>query len=195
MKQHMISSSPDRHTFQKEKYIKRCREEGRDLDDPNVQAVLQFYDNARDQAEQHAQDPEWQKYNLEFDLRVTDWIIAKTRDSRVYAQNLYAALCNNQFQKQEVWPILKDQVWSCSWRYAGGIVADMRGKGDYIDWYCSGIRDTRPLEQSEWDMLSQEQQEFHLESLAYVGESTVTDDVREDLACLGWSVIPESDSN
>ena len=195
MKQHMISSSPDRYTFQKEKYIKRCREEGRDLDDPNVQAVLQFYDHARDQAEQHAQDPEWQKHNLEFDLRVTDWIIAKVRDSRAYAQNLYAALCNNQFQKQEVWPILKDQVWSCSWRYAGGIVADMRGRGDYIDWYCSGIRDATPMEQSEWNMLSQEQQEFHLESLAYVGESTVTDDIREDLARLGWSVCQEVDSS
>jgi hypothetical protein len=195
MKEHMISSSPDRYTFQKEKYVERCREEGRDLDDPNVQALIRLYDDARDQADQHAQDPEWQKHNLEFDLRVTDWMVAKVRDSRVYAQNLYAALCNNEFQKQEVWPILKDQTWSCSWRYAGGIVADMQGQGDYIDWYCSGIRDTTPMEQSEWSMLTPEQQIFHLESLAYVGESTVTDDVREDLALLGWSVCQDVDSS
>ena len=71
----------------------------------------------------------------------------------------------------------------------------MQGQGDYIDWYCSGIRDITPMEQSEWDMLSPEQQIFHLESLAYVGESTVTDDVREDLARLGWSVCQEVDSS
>jgi hypothetical protein len=188
----MISRSPDRYTFQKDKYIERRLEEGRDLDDPHVQAVIQLYDDAKAQAEQHAQDPEWQKHNLEFDLRTTDWIIAKVRDSRVYAQNLYAAMCNNTFQKQEVWPILKDQTWSCSWRYAGGIVADMRGEGDYIDWYCSGIRGYEASqEQSEWNMLTPEQQKAHKESTAFVSESVVTDDVREDLALLGWSVIPE----
>jgi hypothetical protein len=31
----------------------------------------------------------------------------------------------------------------------------------------------------------------HKESTAFVSESVVTDDVREDLAHLGWSVIPE----
>ena len=191
MKEHMISTSPDRYTFQKEKYIERCQEEGRSLDDPHVQAVIQLYDHAKDQADQHAQDPEWQKHNLEFDLRTTDWIIAKVRESRVYAQNLYAAMCNNTFQKQDVWTILKDQVWSCTWRHAGGIVADMRGEGDYIDWYCSGIKGGDVMEQSEWDMLTQEQQIFRKESAAYVAESTITDELREDLARLAWSVIPE----
>ena len=187
----MISSSPDRYTFQKEKYIERCQEQGRDLDDPTIQGMIQLYDHAKDQAEQQAQDSEWQQHNLEFDLRTTEWIIAKVRDSRVYAQHLYAVMCNNTFQKQEVWPILKDQVWSCSWRYAGGIVADMRGEGDYIDWYCSGIKGDDVMEQSEWDMLTQEQQMTRKESAAYVGESTITDELQEDLARLGWSVIPE----
>ena len=188
----MISRSPDRHTFQRDNYIKRCLEEGRSLDDPNIQAMMEFYDDARDRADQHAQDPEWQKHNLEFDLRTTDWMVTKVRESRVYAQNLYAAMCNNDFQKQEVWPILKDQTWSCSWRYAGGIVADMRGEGDYIDWYCSGIKGYEASqEQSEWNMLTPEQQMAHKESTAFVSESVVTDDVREDLALLGWSVIPE----
>ena len=190
----MISSSPDRYTFQKEKYIERRLEEGRSLDDPEVQAMLEYYDNTKTQADQHTQDPAWQKDNLEFDLRVTDWILAKVRDSRVYAQNLYAALCNNTFQKQDVWTILKDQTWSCSWRYAGGIVADMRGEGDYIDWYCSGIRDTAVVEQSEWNMLTPEQQTLYKEGQAHVGESTVTDDVREDLARLGWSVVTDPES-
>ena len=39
----MISASPDRHTFQKEKYIERRLEEGRSLDDPEVQAMLEYY--------------------------------------------------------------------------------------------------------------------------------------------------------
>lgn len=187
----MISSSPDRYTFQKEKYIERRLEEGRSLDDPEVQAMIEYYDNTKTQADQHTQDPEWQKDNLEFDLRTTDWVLDKVRESRVYAQNLYAAMCNNTFQKQEVWPILKNETWSCSWRYAGGIVADMRGEGDYVDWYCSGIRDTTPMEQPEWDMLTLEQQTFHKESQAHVGECTVTDEIREDLARLGWTVISD----
>ena len=187
----MISASPDRYSFQKDNYIKRCLEEGKSLDNPHVQAVIKLYNNARDQADQHAQDPVWQKHNLEFDLRVTDWIVFKVRESRVYAQNLYAVMCNNTFQKQEVWSILKDQVWSCSWRYAGGIVADMRGEGDYIDWYCSGIKNGDVMTQSEWDMLTEEQQTFHKESTAYVSESTITDELREDLTRLGWLVILE----
>jgi hypothetical protein len=193
MKEHMISASPDRYTFQKDKYIERCLEQGRDLDDPTIQSIIKLYDDIKAQAEQHAQDPDWQTHNLEFDLRTTDWIIAKVRESRVYAQHLYAVMCNNTFQKQEVWPILKDQVWSCTWRHAGGIVADMRGKGDYIDWYCSGINmiDEPALEQSEWNMLTQEQQTVRKESAAYVAESTITDELQEDLARLGWSVIPE----
>ena len=187
----MISASPDRHTFQKQKYIEGCLAAGQSLDDPAIQAMLEYFDDTKDQADQRSLDPAWQKHNLEFDLRTTDWILAKVRESRVYAQNLYAALCNNDFQKQDVWTILKDQIWSCSWRYAGGIVADMQGQGDYIDWYCSGIRDTIPMEQSEWNMLTPEQQMSHKEGQAHVGEGTVTDEIRDDLARLGWSVIPE----
>ena len=191
----MISASPDRYTFQKQKYIEGCLEAGQSLDDPAVQAMLEMYDSTKTQADQQTQDPEWQKHNLEFDLRTTDWILAKVRDSRVYAQNLYAAMCNNEFQKQDVWTILKDQTWACSWRYAGGIVADMRGEGDYIDWYCSGIRDQMAtLEQAEWNILTLEQQIAHKECQAHVGESTVTDEIREDLARLAWTVVTDSES-
>ena len=191
----MISASPDRHTFQKQKYIEGCLEAGQDLDDPAVKTMLEYFDNTKTTADQHTQDPEWQKHNLEFDLRVTDWILTKVRESRVYAQNLYAALCNNEFQKQDVWTILKDQTWACSWRSAGGIVANMRGEGDYIDWYCSGIRDQMAtLEQAEWNMLTQEQQTFQKESQAHVGEGTVTDEICDDLARLAWTVVTDSES-
>jgi len=188
----MISSSPDRHTFQKQKYIEGCLEAGQSLDDPAVRAMLEIYESWALREEENLVNAEWQKNNMEFDMRTSDWMVAKVCESRVYAQNLYAALCNNTFQKQDVWTILKDQRWSCSWRHAGGIVADMRGEGDYVDWYCSGIRDTTPMEQTEWDMLTLEQQTFHKESQAHVGEGTVTDEIREDLGRLAWTVDLDS---
>jgi len=83
------------------------------------------------------EDPKWRENNLEFDLRSTDWICKKAKDLD-YGKRLYAALCNTQWQKNDVWKILKDEYWSCSWRSAGGIVADMIEQGDYMDWYCSG---------------------------------------------------------
>ena len=190
----MISASPDRYTFQKQKYIEGCLEAGQSLDDPEVQAMLEMYESWALQDEENLVNAEWQKNNMEFDMRTSDWMVAKVRESRVYAQNLYAAMCNNEFQKQDVWTILKDHVWTCSWRSAGGIVANMRGEGDYIDWYCSGIRDTAVVEQSEWNILTLEQQIAHKECQAHVGESTVTDEIREDLARLAWTVVTDSES-
>jgi hypothetical protein len=191
----MISASPDRHTFQKQKYIEGCLEAGQSLDDPAVRAMLEIYESWALREEENLVNAEWQKNNMEFDMRTSDWMVAKVRESRVYAQNLYAALCNNTFQKQDVWTILKDQTWACTWRSAGGIVANMRGEGDYIDWYCSGIRDQMAtLEQAEWNMLTQEQQTFHKESQAHVSESVVTDEIREDLGRLAWTVVTDSES-
>jgi len=85
--------------------------------------------------------------DLEYDLRSTEWVIEKVKADKVYAQHLYAAMCNNDFMRNEVWPILTEKKWSCSWRHAGGIIADMRGEGDYIDWYCSGIVDA---DEDQW---------------------------------------------
>jgi hypothetical protein len=64
---------------------------------------------------------------MEYDMSQADWFLSKVRGSDNYAQNLYAALCNNQFQKQDVWLVLKDATLELfSWRYAGGVVADFR---------------------------------------------------------------------
>ena len=178
-----ISRSPDRHTFQKGKYIERCKEESKEPD----KAYIKMYEEHNFDKLIKEEDLEWRKDNMEYDLRSTDWILDKVRESDVYAQNLYASMCNRDFIKHDVIPILKNQRWSCSWRYAGGIVADMQGKGDYIDWYCSGIRGER-LTEEEFQKLSLEQQAKAKEYDAYVGEGVVTDEIREDLFRLGWIV-------
>lgn len=112
--------------------------------------------------------------SLEYDLRTTDWIAEKICKSNEYAQNLYAALCNNEFQKKELIPALKDERWSCSWRYAGGIISNIQNQGDYMDWYCSGI-----MSDSE------------LAKTGFVSESIVTDVISDDLNRLGWIVISD----
>lgn len=117
-------------------------------------------------------------FNLESDLISCNWILDKVRSNDSYAQNLYAALCNNQFVKNEIFPILKEEAWSCTWRYAGGIIADMREEGDYLSWYCSGIRGTIDMGGSTPDLKE-----------GYVGEGHVTDEIRDDLLKLGWIVI------
>jgi hypothetical protein len=99
--------------------------------------------------------------SLEKDLRYSEEISNKCKKSDIYSQNLYAALCNNEFIKN-------NQIWSCSWRSSGGIVANLREQGDYIDWYCSGIGTTNKK---------------------YVAESVVTDEVFKDIDSLGWKII------
>jgi hypothetical protein len=173
-----ISKSPERHTFQAEAYVKRCEEEGKAPDE----GYLNIYKSAQQQDEERMVDPAWQKDNMEYDLRSTDWILEKVRASNVYAQNLYAAICNNDFQKLDVMPILKNQTWSASWRYAGGIIADMQQKGDYIDWYCSGIRNDTGYNP-----------EINIAfPNGYVPESVVTNQIREDLKRLGWIVVDQN---
>jgi hypothetical protein len=133
-------------------------------------------------------DPAWHENNLESDLRATDWILQKVRANEAYAQNLYAALCNNDFQKIDVVTILKNETWHCSWRYAGVIVADMREQGDYLDWYCSGIRNV-PVNSELEIMSEQERSRYEKIYSRHVSESAVTDEIRADLIQLGWQVI------
>jgi hypothetical protein len=130
--------------------------------------------------------------SMERDLCTSPMMLAKVRDSRVYAQHLYATMCNNNFQKNDVWPTLKGETWSCSWRHAGGIVADMREQGDYLDWYCSGIFDDHDMEPALFDDLTEDQQIHYKESRAFVAEGIVTDEIRFDLLILGWAVLDQN---
>ena len=120
------------------------------------------------------------------DMQAAAWFVAKVRASKSYAQNLYAALCNNDFQKHEVWPMLKNDTWSVSWRGAGSLVADLRNEGDYMDWYCSFQRLPATYDEKEG--------EEYMARKHYVSEGTVTDEIREDLGRLGWLVLIEQES-
>ena len=183
-----ISSSPQRHSFQKDGFIKRQKEKNEPINEDYVdwfKTVIDSHNSRFDNIEKRTN-------NMEYDLLTTEWILEKARNNEVYSQNLYAALCNNNFTKNEVWPILTENTWSCSWRYAGGIIADMRQEGDYIDWYCSGIRQS--LTDEEFNSLDKIAQENYLVTESkFVGESVVTDEIREDLLKLGWLVITDLD--
>lgn len=174
------SKSPQRHTFQQEGYVKRMKEAG---EEPN-QDYLDMFQKILEDADKKWLTPESVKDNMEYDLVTTDWILEKVRSSEAYAQNLYAAMCNNDFMKREMWPILKEQTWGCSWRSAGGIIADMQQKGDYIDWYCSGIRND-PFYDSE---------KHSSYPNGYVPESVVTEEIETDLHRLGWLVVKYDNS-
>jgi hypothetical protein len=173
------SKSPQRHSFQREGYVKRCEEKG---EEPNPN-YLDLFQKILEDADKKWQTPESMKNNMEYDLVTTDWILAKARASKSYAQNLYAAICNNDFTKREMWPILKEEKWSASWRSAGGIVADMRQEGDHIDWYCSGIGG----QNAEYN--SEETNDQWQARTGYVPESVVTQEIEDDLHKLGWLVI------
>ena len=90
-------------------------------------------------------------HNLEYDLLNNERIVAKCVNSPVYCRDFYGALCNNRF-------FYGDKEWTCSWRMAGGIVAEIVREGDYLTYYCNG------------------------------NEGFVTDEIRLDLMMMGWVV-------
>lgn len=122
--------------------------------------------------------------SLEKSLKASPLIKEKCQDIS-YAQNLYAALCNTDWQTLELWSILKDEVWNCSWRAAGSIVADIRDCGEkYTAWYCSGISSDYSTYNLDPANLS-----LHSSDIKFVAEGVITDEIRTDLESLGWRVV------
>lgn len=131
--------------------------------------------------------------SLEEELYKCEWICAKCHED-YYAQNLYAAMCNMQWQPNELIPILKDEVWTVSWRGSGRIISNIRNRlftqpdgfsktEDYIDWYCSGI---------QADYSDEYKDEGYPKG--FVAEGFVTDEIKEDLSRLGWRPVPYEDN-
>lgn len=91
--------------------------------------------------------------DLERDLHLSRHIRHLVGGSELFATLLYGALCNTTWRHKAT-----GTLWSCSWRHAGGVVADLRGEGDYLDWYCS------------------------------TGEGLVDDQVLAEIEALGWGL-------
>ena len=178
-----VASSPERHTFQVEGAVKRAEEKG---EEPN-QAYIKMWEQIKIDEANKINDPAWQKNNMEYDLRSSKELCDKVKESDNYAQNLYAAMCNMDWQSREFWQELKGETWSCSWRHSGGIIADMREQGDYIDWYCSGIGS-----QESGYGLDGYIPEIEADGREYVPEGTVTEEIELDLNRLGWRPVPYS---
>ena len=151
----MFATSPERYSFLIGNIKKRLEENPQNKDLVNL---LKYYEKIREMDA----FPSEATNNLEDDLRSSDFIVLKCKKSENYSQNLYAALCNNNFSKEK-------EVWSTSWRHAGGIISNLREEGDYIDWYCSGIS----------------------EKEGYVEEGVVTLEIEEDIHSLGWALKNE----
>ena len=86
-----------------------------------------------------------------------------------FAQNFYAALCNNEYVVDDT-----DVIASYSWRSSGAIVAEIRNlvtgfNEGYMDWYCSGMR------------------VFHKDG--YVEEGVLTEEIESCLIQIGLDYI------
>lgn len=148
----MYNTSPDRNSFIKGCYKKRL--ESGEIDQSVYDSIIEMFNKCEEHEKQ-----KYKQFDLEYDLRSNEMIINKCKQSKIYSQNLYAALCNNDFE-------FDGKEWSCSWRHAGGIIADILEKGDYIDWYCSGIE----------------------ASNGNVEEGAITEEIKLDLEKIGWKV-------
>ncbi len=86
-----------------------------------------------------------------------EWDLAGLREKLEdddYALKVYNALCNNLWVHHQ-----SKEVFHCSWRAAGSIVAaNRRVHGDYLDYYCSGE------------------------------EGTVDEEIKKDFKEIGWSL-------
>ena len=182
----MLRSKPIKRAF-----MKQLQEEKLLIDPAHKHAkkALTWYKTLDENEMKQEIDPKWQKNNLEYDLRTCDWIAEKCKCQH-YAQNLYAALCNNYFQRNDMWPILKGETWGCSWRHAGGIISDIQQMGDYVDWYCSGIINDLTDEELK-KMSSEEVTKFKECRERTKPEGFITDEIRQDLLELGWIVVNE----
>jgi hypothetical protein len=111
--------------------------------------------------------------DLKNDLINSSLFLKKISDE-IYAQHLYAALCNTEWQKIDMLSILEDDFWFTSWRGSGHIVSDLRNKAlgtveDYMTYYCSGIAGTEFIKNNV--------------------EGIISEEIKNDLITIGWKQV------
>jgi hypothetical protein len=109
----------------------RRRRRGRLIIEPGT--ALRFVDEPQADVPQKAYAP---GADLARDLALSARIRACVQND-LFAGLLYAALCATKWRHCDA-----KATWSCSWRAAGGVVAGLRGDGDYPTWYCWGHEET-----------------------------------------------------
>jgi hypothetical protein len=164
----MLASSPDRFGFMIESTEKQLAS---DPDNESLKKLIEFYKECRVRDIKSAN-------GMEYDLRTSEKIIKKCKESKQYSQNLYAALCNNNFIKD-------GKEWGCSWRHSGGIISNLREEGDYIDWYCSGIGAGDEYEDEEFGK--------RIIKEGFVNEGVVTEEIKKDIGELEWEIVIEKE--
>ena len=116
-------------------------------------------------------------------LRADQEILDKIQISEIYAQNMYAALCNNTFQQLDMIEMLKDVQWRISWRGADQIISELSNGKNRV-FYTSGYG----MPSNDLSGMQYEERNIHF-SLGYVCEGTITPEITEDLFRIGWKKI------
>jgi hypothetical protein len=77
--------------------------------------------------------PERKCYQI-FEDTLRECFISDIRDNNDFCVEMWGALANVE------WHHVKEPYGrvSYSFRFAGSLIANIRGDGDYMDWYCSG---------------------------------------------------------
>lgn len=105
-----------------------------------------------------------QEPDLEQDLYKSSKIKQKCENIE-YAEKLYGALCNSDWKKRTDPNPLTDwkNCWSCTFRYAGEIIANIRNVGeDYLDFYLLGNyaeldeEIVKDIEELDWVLIRKE---------------------------------------
>ena len=118
-------TSPDRYSFH-QNCDKKNLESG-----TIIQEVYEMYQKLWQKEKEQDAIPTTDLPDLEYELRTSDYIYDKCVKSNDYCFDLYAALCNNEFIKN-------NKTCSYTWRTSGGIISNILEKGDYIDFYLGG---------------------------------------------------------
>lgn len=101
--------------------------ETRELDDPEIAKLI--FEMRTDEARREL-------------IEALQALAEPVAADKAFAKELYAALCNMRWHRY-VWDSENAPLASVTWRNAGGIVADLEGRGgDYLDFYCSGNEGT-----------------------------------------------------